>query len=922
MSGICRRAALSRSKDKRILNPQKFIKCPEKPGGAECGESRKLGFEREYQKATSGSTPNEDWQEQLESMSEWRIRQAFKLLREEGIVLVERFMAQLGDQTNYYTIDYARTQEFIENFRKNRKSIKKPQTWFQTENAMRRARYATASLQRHKEQLKEDQSQNCTIDEEVNTASSQSKRKSAQTITPTQMRKSKVRVEDNCDHEMRDKSCSSYSTKTTDQRVQSKPIHNPHHHPHMDRDREGAGSDRNLDSKGSGEIAKENPKPKLRDVLKRPVKKNHATKAVRKEANVPPVEPLFNTDNLTSINELFDKVVQELVQSQSVPPVPETVEPDVVQDKVQLPQDKPEPKPKPQKTPKGTKPNKKIHQNSLYESHEQREAFKRDAFTAFNNGVGHARHPMGLVHYIDKEIQEGRNHPYFDEWKDGLPIGFGEKQEWEIAPGYPSPLFVQYLQEKLKNNTDSNEQALLKALNLLKDITQARMFWTRFKGKLEGLRDDAEKCKANGFQVNIPTWLMELPEISLERAAESARYLAESAPEQVHWLTRKLGELGDASKILNAYSNPLFPDNSPAQDSVTPDSQNVITNKSETENSGKAIANKEIVSESTSAIANESLPENSTELYANNSSSQDSPEVIAQANDSEKVIAQSDSQEACANNSEAENLGKAIADKRIAKESTDAVPQATAERVAHESKINDSRELYPNDSLSQDSSDPKAESQPIETIAESDGLDAYANNSEAENSGKAIADKKVVEESTDAIANESMLQDSRELYDNKPSNQDSNDAYTEPNSPEVILESTPDPWEGEEAVSTEEEGTSIAPLEEAASSEEEVTRASDRDKAANGLSEEQDPWSVAYAQAQVIFDNIRIQRKMNREADQQETDQQEIDQSEADQVNGNDPMNFEDRRNLEEYIREIEERRRNENQSSDPEPDF
>ncbi len=846
-------------------------------------------------------------------MSEWRIRQAFKLLRDEGIVLVERYMAQLGDQTNYYTIDYARTQEFLENFRKNRKSIKKPQTWFQTENAMRRARYATASLQRHKEQLEKDQSQNCTIDEKVNTASPQSERKSPQTSVPTEMRKSKVRVEDNCDHEMRDKSSSSYSTKTTDHRVQSKPIHNPHHHPHMDRDRdsrdrEGAGTDRNLDSKGSGQTPKENPKPKLRDVLKRPVKKTHATKAVRKEANVPPVEPLFNKDSLTSINELFDKVVQELVQRKSVPPVPETVEPEVVQDKVQLPQDKPEPKPKPQKTPKGTKPNKKIPENSLYESHEQREAFKRDALTAFNNGVGHARNPMGLFYYIDKEIREGRSHAYFDEWKDGLPIGFGEKQEWEIAPGYPSPLFVQYLQEKLKNNYQSQEQALLAALNLLKDITQARMFWERFKGKLEGLRDDAEKCKANGFQVNIPTWLMELPEISLERAAESARYLAESAPEQVHWLTRKLGELGDASKILNAYSNPLLPHNPSSQDSVTKNSGKAIPNDSESKDLGKAVL---------SATA--------------------------------KLVAEPDSQEAYANNSEAENLGKAIADKRIAKESTDAMPEATAERVANQSQLQDSPELYANDSVSQDSPDAKAEVNDSEkAMAEINDLwDAVsqataewvADKSEVEDSENAIADKKVVEESTQAIANELMRQDSTELYANNSSSLNQSEAYVESdsenavlsatvelvaesNSPQVILESISDFWEEEEAVSTEEEASTIAPLEEAASSEEEVSRVSDGNKAANGLSEEQDPWGVAYTQAQVIFDNIRRQRRINRETDQQETDQHEADQPEANQVNGNDPMNFEDRRKLEEYMREIEERRRNENQSSDPEPDF
>lgn len=64
----------------------------------------------------------EEWKNtQFQQLSTWQLRQCVKLLRSLGIVKVVRYQAFLWKQTNFYTIDYKRMEEFLEDFFQNSK---------------------------------------------------------------------------------------------------------------------------------------------------------------------------------------------------------------------------------------------------------------------------------------------------------------------------------------------------------------------------------------------------------------------------------------------------------------------------------------------------------------------------------------------------------------------------------------------------------------------------------------------------------------------------------------------------------------------------------------------------------------------------------------------------------------------------------
>ena len=366
---------------------------------------------------------------------------------------------------------------------------------------------------------------------------------------------------------------SSLHSKNTVQRDQSKNTHpHPHHHPHPDRVREdapaqGGGGNTPTTSKNfskASEISqskcvdseirnnpkvngKSNAKPKLSDVIARPKKPGHAPKPLEDKASSAGVEQKFNKcDSKPRQKAIYFPPVQEPVQGFT--PVQESVqEPEVVQETVQATE-----KPKPKKTPKGTKP-KQTYPLALFESIEEREAFREALTTAITSGIGKARNPIGLVNYVINEITQGRCHTYWDEWKKGLGIGFSEKKEWEAAPNRPYPKFVEYLISNSEYENETRQQAIYRIGKMLKDETVIYIHWRDFRRTVEVLRQLADKAHNQGFQITLPEWFIDKAEISVERAAESAVRLSELAPQEKDWILKNLPE---AEKLLNG-SNDL-----------------------------------------------------------------------------------------------------------------------------------------------------------------------------------------------------------------------------------------------------------------------------------------------------------------------------------------------------------------------------
>ncbi|MGK7895770.1 MAG: hypothetical protein AB4372_19690, partial [Xenococcus sp. (in: cyanobacteria)] len=69
--------------------------------------------------------------------------------------------------------------------------------------------------------------------------------------------------------------------------------------------------------------------------------------------------------------------------------------------------------------------------------------------------VANAKSPEALANKIISQLRQGESHSYWDDFKAENPIGWSLKPEWEIMPGEPYPMFVQYLMNKLSEPHDS-----------------------------------------------------------------------------------------------------------------------------------------------------------------------------------------------------------------------------------------------------------------------------------------------------------------------------------------------------------------------------------------------------------------------------------------------------------------------------------
>ena len=372
-----------------------------------------------------------------------------------------------------------------------------------------------------------------------------------------------IEISDVCDSTSRDvnnshlemaKSSTSYRTKNTS--IKNDQIQNPH--PTRPQNGGGEKTCTTSQSPETSQAQTSSTQPELEQVLARPKKTitGLEQKAVKPDNHSARVDEKINQNKSTK-----ERPVQEPVHKLGEQ---ETLPPPDLQEPVRV---KSQPKPKPKKTPKGTKP-KKTYPKALWSTEEEREQFKKDLTLALSNGVGNARNIMALLSYVMNQITQGHSHPYWEEWSAGLPIGTSERQEWEAAPGQPYPKFVEYLVEKLIYPRESRSQALYRVGNILKDKTQARIYWRDFKRVIEGLRQDAEKAHAEGKQVALPVWFIDRAEISLERAGDSAQKVAQLAPNQRDWIEKKLPE---SEKLLSGAGNLSLPGVEEPELAITPD---------------------------------------------------------------------------------------------------------------------------------------------------------------------------------------------------------------------------------------------------------------------------------------------------------------------------------------------------------------
>ena len=178
---------------------------------------------------------------------------------------------------------------------------------------------------------------------------------------------------------------------------------------------------------------------------------------------------------------------------------------------------KEKPKPKVEKTKPGTKPKRK--NLAPWKDEGEFKRFYRQLITSLPR-VANARSPEGLAQTIIRQLRSGIPHSYWDDFKAGLPIGSSLQKEWEVQPGVPYPMFLEYLAEKLKGGYDAIEKAYQGALKILEQPQQAQVFWSQFKRSLINVSEQVEKDRALGVSnPHTPIWTRERVEPSTEEAA-------------------------------------------------------------------------------------------------------------------------------------------------------------------------------------------------------------------------------------------------------------------------------------------------------------------------------------------------------------------------------------------------------------------
>ena len=168
---------------------------------------------------------------------------------------------------------------------------------------------------------------------------------------------------------------------------------------------------------------------------------------------------------------------------------------------------------------KGTKPKRK--DKAPWKDEGQFKRFYRALVQALPQ-VANAHSPQGLAQTIIRQLRSGIPHSYWDDFIAGTPIGTSTMPEWEVEPGVPYPMFIEFLTEKIKrgDNTQSDEQTRNEVFRILNKPRQAKAFWGQFKRSLVNVSERVERDLSLGVSnPNTPVWTRERIEPSIEEAA-------------------------------------------------------------------------------------------------------------------------------------------------------------------------------------------------------------------------------------------------------------------------------------------------------------------------------------------------------------------------------------------------------------------
>ncbi len=213
------------------------------------------------------------------------------------------------------------------------------------------------------------------------------------------------------------------------------------------------------------------------------------------------------------------------------------------------------PKPKTVKKPK-----QKRERKNPWKSEEQFKEFYRALIQALPI-TDNAPSPHGLAQTIIRQLRCGVPHSYWDDFEAGLPIGWTDKPEWEIEPGEPYPMFVEYLTEKLRagNNTKSDEQTRNEVFRILDKPRQAKAYWGQFKRSVVNVAETVERDRALGVSnPATPVWTRERVEPSIEEAAvagEKIMAINNTAPTAITGTTNRVLETTDNHFLENHHEN-------------------------------------------------------------------------------------------------------------------------------------------------------------------------------------------------------------------------------------------------------------------------------------------------------------------------------------------------------------------------------
>lgn len=149
--------------------------------------------------------------------------------------------------------------------------------------------------------------------------------------------------------------------------------------------------------------------------------------------------------------------------------------------------------------------------------------------------VSGRKSPPGWAYTIVKNLKQGIPCTYWEEFKAGIPIGTGDKREWETAPGAPCTAVKQCLEERFLSKPGTTPiEAALQVARVLENPRQMAVLWEAIKARVVFLREEARRMAKIGVQSSfVDPWMRPKPSISAGEAAAALVELHSRLPEKL-----------------------------------------------------------------------------------------------------------------------------------------------------------------------------------------------------------------------------------------------------------------------------------------------------------------------------------------------------------------------------------------------------